>query len=893
MTFLNASLLAGLLAIAIPVAVHLISRRQPRRVVFPATRFLQHRIESSRSKLRIRRWWLLALRMLAVAAFALALARPQIETAMAPRWFAVALLGLLGIGLLAMAGAAIVSGQSTRLRYTLAAAAVLALLAAAITGGVTAARGPEVAVGDDLPVAMAIVIDNSIRTSRIVPPTQDDGDSIQSAAVIERMKGHAQWMIGRYPKDSRVAVIDRSQRPAAFSIDVSSALRQIERTEPIALTRPLSERIEAAVRLVRSSDLQRSVVLLITDLTAQSFPESDWNNTTIQSLLMQDPPMRLQILDVGSEPIGNRKLSPLVISDVTPPRLTPTAVSTLLQSEGSPLGGDADAGRTVTVEMQLYDSSAPQANLLPIVRDQQTVLPPLRTVDRTTVNLSTAATRVLLSVPPLDIGTHHGLVRIVGDDELAIDDKRYFTLQVRPSASVLLVSADRDSAGVIGGALTAPLAIDDPSAEYRIDVVELLPSKRETYANHEAIVLIDPAEPSPANVADLQAFLANGGKLISMLGPSLGRGMVATNSQKASASAAVSATTFPKGTLRRWRVPPPGTFLEIARPNHPAMMSLANVAGGVPWNLFPINQYWQLDPQPGDTVVMRYAGTDHPALIDRRGTGEISVSSVGDAGGLHLILTTPLPALAGPSRGWNDLFAGADAWPAFLLVREMMQSLIDAQRGTFNLLITDLPSIPVDQQESWRSEPPAFDSAVTSDTAAVAATSDSADVLPVTITGGDRPKDTDRVFQMFPPVGPPVPLRTSGPIARIGNVEEAGTYWLRGAGVTTGFSVNLLPQQTDLTRIDAAKLDQWFGSEQYDLVRNREQLRQAEGRGAPTRPLYAWILFLMAGAFVLEQVLSNRFYRSKRSGVGGGQSAAVGNLFTTSQLAGNARAVRT
>jgi len=222
-----------------------------------------------------------------------------------------------------------------------------------------------------------------------------------------------------------------------------------------------------------------------------------------------------------------------------------------------------------------------------------------------------------------------------------------------------------------------------------------------------------------------------------------------------------------------------------------------------------------------------------------------------------------------------------------------MQSLIDAQRGTVNLLITDLPSIPVDQQEPWRSEPPAFDSAVASDTTTAVATSDSADVVPATPTGGARPKDTVRVFQIFPPVGPPIPLRTSGPIARIGNVENAGTYWLRGAGVTTGFSVNLLPNQTDLTRLDVAKLDQWFGGQQYDLVRNREQLRQAEGRGAPTRPLYAWILFLMAGAFVLEQVLSNRFYRSKRSGVGAGQSAAIGNLFTTSKLAGDARTVRT
>ncbi len=851
MTFLNASLLAGLLAIAIPVAVHLISRRQPRRVVFPATRFLQHRIESSRSKLRVRRWWLLALRILAVAAFAIALARPQIETAMAPRWFAVGLLGLLGAALLAMAGAAMAKGQSARLRYGLAAAAVVALLAAAITGGATAAGGPEVSVGDDLPVAIAIVIDNSIRTSRIAS-SPDAAEPNPATPVINQMRAHAQWMIGRYPNDSRIAIIDRSQRPAAFAVDVGSANRQIERTEPLSLTRPLSERIDAAVRLVRSSDLQRRMVLVITDLTAQSFPDSEWADATTETLLSQDPPIRLQILDVGTDPAGNRKLGPLVISDVTPPRLTPTAVSTLLQWDGPPQGSatDGDASRSVTVEMQMFDTSAPQSASLPIIRDSQTVLPPLRSVDRTTVNLATAATRVLLSVPPLEVGTHHGLVRIVGDDELPVDDRRYFTLQVRPAASVLLVAADRESAGVIGGALTAPLAIDDDAAEYKIEIAELLPSKRENYANYEAIVLIDPVEPSPAVFADLEAYLAGGGKLISMLGPSLGR--VATG---------VSATTFPQGTVRRWRTPPPGTFLEIARPNHPAVLSLGDIAGGVPWNLFPINQYWQLQTQPGDTIVMRYAGTDHPALVDRRSNRNAADQEGPDNDGIHLILTTPLPALAGQSRGWNDLFAGTDAWPAFLLVREMMQSLIDAQRGTHNLLITDLPSIPV--VDLGRRKAP-----VTQAESPAESPADPA----------ERSRIVDQSFQMFPPNGPPVPLRTSGPIATIGNVGSPGTYWLRGAGTTTGFSVNLLPNQTDLTRIDPTKLQDWLGPEQYDLVRNRDELRAAEGRGAPTRPLYGWILLLMAGAFVLEQVLSNRFYRSGRTAATGPTKPAAANL---------------
>ncbi len=218
MTFLNASLLAGLLAVAIPIAVHLISRRQPRRVVFPATRFLKHQLESSRTRLRVQRWWLLALRILALAAFAAALARPQIETSMSPRWFSIGLLALLGAALLAMAAVAVVRRTTLALRYTLAAAGSLALVAALIAAGVSAASSPEITVTDDAPVALAIVIDNSIRASRLNPQDIELAPrEPQGSDVIGISREHATWMIGRYPPDSRFAIIDRSPRPAAFA----------------------------------------------------------------------------------------------------------------------------------------------------------------------------------------------------------------------------------------------------------------------------------------------------------------------------------------------------------------------------------------------------------------------------------------------------------------------------------------------------------------------------------------------------------------------------------------------------------------------------------------------------------------------------------------------------
>src|SRR5713226_8272989 len=78
--FLHPVYLFGLIAASLPVVIHLLSRRRIKRIRFPAVRFLllsQRRI--SRTK-RLRHWFLLALRTLAVLILVLLLARPIFQT---------------------------------------------------------------------------------------------------------------------------------------------------------------------------------------------------------------------------------------------------------------------------------------------------------------------------------------------------------------------------------------------------------------------------------------------------------------------------------------------------------------------------------------------------------------------------------------------------------------------------------------------------------------------------------------------------------------------------------------------------------------------------------------------------------------------------------------------
>jgi hypothetical protein len=64
----------------LPVLIHLIMRQKPRRLSFPAFRFLRQQHRINRRRIRLQHLLLLLLRMLLIAALCLALARPRVRT---------------------------------------------------------------------------------------------------------------------------------------------------------------------------------------------------------------------------------------------------------------------------------------------------------------------------------------------------------------------------------------------------------------------------------------------------------------------------------------------------------------------------------------------------------------------------------------------------------------------------------------------------------------------------------------------------------------------------------------------------------------------------------------------------------------------------------------------
>src|SRR5262249_41078117 len=78
MTFVHPLILGGLLLVGIPVLIHLIMQQKPKRLPFPAFRFLLQKQRTNQRRLRLRHLVLLALRILLIAAICLALARPKL-----------------------------------------------------------------------------------------------------------------------------------------------------------------------------------------------------------------------------------------------------------------------------------------------------------------------------------------------------------------------------------------------------------------------------------------------------------------------------------------------------------------------------------------------------------------------------------------------------------------------------------------------------------------------------------------------------------------------------------------------------------------------------------------------------------------------------------------------
>ena len=419
MNFLHLSLMAGLAAMAIPVALHLLSRRQPKLIAFPALRFVKQTVTQQRGSWQLRHFLLLCLRVGMFGAMAMALARPRVHSAM--------MTTALGLGLLAAAAVfttlvALVAAVAKRGKSVWMSAAVLAgimWVSAGVWAALSITRGPVVPSSDQTaPVAAALIIDTG--------PTLDYRSENEKRFVVA--KKMATWILGKLPLDSRVGVLTGAPI-GALSLDPSTAKGQVDILQPQALHVDLATRLRTAIDLVQASDLERKEVYIVTDLTKPAWGTAD---ASLAELIKQHAKeVLVQVIDVGTDSSINWRLGDAQLES---PSISSGGIATWQVNVARTA---ATPGDQVTVKLIQEEAG------LPLMNEQTLKVPPANTVDQATVDLTQSTDQaVTLSSQPLSPGAHNFRIELVKSDPLQIDNVRYATINVVGQQPMLIVVAD-------------------------------------------------------------------------------------------------------------------------------------------------------------------------------------------------------------------------------------------------------------------------------------------------------------------------------------------------------------------------------------------------------------------------------------------------------------------
>jgi len=710
LTFLTPLMLAGAALVAVPIVLHLIMRREPKHLIFPALRFIQKREEANRRRLRLRHLLLLLLRCAGIALLALAIARPSVKSA-----------GFVG--------------------------------------------------DQEAPIAAAFVFDTSVRMDY----RHENKTRLQAAQET------ALWLLPQLPAESEVAVIESSTLAATFAVDSIAARQQIERLSTVAAPQPWLDVVESALQLVNDSAMERKEIYLFTDLTRWGWPADAAER--FKTRLEQYADVAIYVVDVGVLEPRNFALSDLKLASQTIARNSRAQIRTELVRVGP--------GEERAVALYLTD------------RDGQLY----KDDEKTFGWLGGQSLPAEFELRGLGLGTHQGLVKVVGDDALAADNVRYFTVEVRLPWKVLIAVPASETPMWVRDALAPEEKRQKQEARFEVKTVALDQLGNEALDEYAAVCLLDPTPLAPATWDKLREYVQYGGGLAVWLGRNAG----AEDVEKFNSKAALEILP---GKLQRQARSSGELYLAPPDLQHPTLRGFRSKASEIPWSSFPVYKYWQLDEwKEGVNVIIPYSN-GRPALVEQTiGRGRV------------LTMTTPVSHTADAADPWNILATGLVNWPFFVLTQETAGYLVGSGDEQFNHVAGD--TVVMQLPEKQRS----------------------------------------LVFTLRTPQDLLIPQTVDerqGTLT-VSATEAAGNYQLQAGGseggVRRGFSANVPLAVTQLDRIESDELDKFLGAERYRLARSQEEITRDVNLGRVGVELYPLLIVLVALVLGLEHVIANRFYR--------------------------------
>lgn len=251
------------------------------------------------------------------------------------------------------------------------------------------------AAGRDVASTAVIVIDNS----GSMRYGQRDG------SMLDRARRTARRIVEMLPEGSRLAVIGASAEGLAPQLISSrDQLRaQIEEVGETYSHDALAPALDRAMSLLRDPNTPRKELYVLTDMT-----EEAWRDL---AGFRVDPEVSYVVVDLGAEKNANVRLEGLDLGSPFVPEGVDTQVRTRIAS--SHLGGVYNAHVELDGQGQ-----------------------PAKPVDLP----SGGSASVTFTIRPPRPGTLHGRVVLDGEDPLAMDNVRYFTLRAGQAARMLAVS---------------------------------------------------------------------------------------------------------------------------------------------------------------------------------------------------------------------------------------------------------------------------------------------------------------------------------------------------------------------------------------------------------------------------------------------------------------------
>jgi len=627
------------------------------------------------------------------------------------------------------------------------------------------------------PVAAVLVFDTSPRLEY----------RLQNQTRLEVARDLARWLLGQFPEESQVSVVDLALAGEQFTsgfLDPAAAESRLARLEITLAAGELGTAVSSAYLALQPTDEKlRKEIYIFSDLSLAAWPE-----TTLKKLAQQmqaQPNVAVYVLDVGATQPKNISLGEVQISQQVVTKNNPVFIRSRLEGLGQ--------SQKKTVDLYLLDKKGQ-----PVKRDSKTV----EVVPGQPQQLEFA-------LGALDVGPQQGYVQAVGKDALEVDDVGYFSLLVKPTWRVLLVSATDEQASFLHDAL-AP-------EEFRRKQLARYDCQRISYAQlpswnlvqqYSAVCLLDPPPLAPPIWDRLREYAQSGGGLAIFLGR-------AARSDPASFARPEAQAVLPGKLTQVGRSPDGKVHLAPNPFGHPLLTEFRDLEGGGPWSFFPVFNYWILSDVPSEAqlVIPYNTSASSPALLERRlGAGTV------------LTMTTPISDSPRDPQSWNRLVLD---WPFVMLADQMLLYLAGSLDGRANFQVGEAAVLSLPEKLLPTT-------------------------LQTTVPNGDSFRVTTSPGQrelVLPPIQLPRP----------------GNYRVQGppeAKVDLGFSLNLPRSVSRLERIELKQLESAFEDLPFQVARTKEEIQDSSGRGRTGQELFSVLIVVLALILAGEYVLANRFYRA-------------------------------